>query len=255
MSNSREAIRKELHSLLKQGVSFLVPGENKGKPKKQGKGIQKVSAFEYQPWYTKALAVVRQLIPDRLKEFEDLYKLEKRKEINDNTYTISDYLLGLTVTLGTHGRQVVSPETVFLSKFHQQLAILKSGYARLDSILSDITAVLKADLFDNEIDAARSLLTAKHLRAAGTVAGVVLENHLSTVCDNHQITIRKKNPTIADYNDSLKNKGILDVPTWRWIQRLGDIRNLCCHAKDRDATTEEVEELIDGVEKAAKTLF
>lgn len=28
-----------------------------------------------------------------------------------------------------------------------------------------------------------SLLKAKHLRAAGTVVGVVFENHLSTVCD------------------------------------------------------------------------
>jgi hypothetical protein len=255
MTNSREVIRKELDSLLKQGASFLIPDEKKVKPKKQEKDIQKVSAFEYQSWYTKALAVVRQLMPDRLKEFEELYKIEKRKGIDYTTYTISDYLLGLRVTRGVYKEEVVNPETAFFSKFQQQLAILRSAYTRLDSILSDITGVLRADLFDNEIDAARSLLKAKHLRAAGTIAGVVLENHLSTVCDNHEIGIRRKNPTIADYNDSLKNKGILDIPTWRWIQRLGDIRNLCCHVKDRNPTTEEVEELINGVEKAAKTLF
>ncbi|RMF92143.1 MAG: hypothetical protein D6734_12945 [Candidatus Schekmanbacteria bacterium] len=255
MTNSREAIRKELNTLLEQGISFLAPGKKEGKPKKQGKSIQKVSAFEYQDWYTKALAVVRQLIPDRLKEFEELYKIEKRKEIDYTTYTISDYLLGLSVTRGIYKEEIVNPEIAFISKFQQQLAILRSAYARLDSILSDITGVLRADLFDNEIDAARSLLKAKHLRAAGTVAGVVLENHLSTVCNNHQISIKKKSPTIADYNDSLKNGGILDVPTWRWIQRLGDIRNLCCHAKDRDPTIEEVQELVDGVEKAVKTLF
>ena len=242
-TNLREAIRKELDSLLKQGDSFL---------EKQG---QRVTTFEYQSWYTKALAVVRQLMPDRLKEFEALYKIEKRTDIDHSTYTISDYLLGLRVTRVIYGDDVDLPETAFISRFQQQLAILKSAYTRLDSLLSDITGVLRADLFDNEIDAARSLLKAKHLRAAGTVAGVVLENHLSTVCDNHRIRIRKKNPTIADYNDSLKNEGILDVPTWRWIQRLGDIRNLCCHAKDRDPTTEEVEELIDGVEKATKTIF
>ena len=192
MTNSREAIRKELNTLLEQGISFLAPGEKEGKPKKQGKGIQKVSAFEYQDWYTKALAVVRQLMPDRLKEFEELYKIEKRKTIDYTTYTISDYLLGLSVTRGIYEEEVVNPETAFIVKFRQQLAILRSAYARLDSILSDITGVLRADLFDNEIDAARSLLKAKHLRAAGTVAGVVLENHLSTVCNNHQISIKKK---------------------------------------------------------------
>jgi len=245
VSDSREAIRKELDTLLKQGLSFL---------EKQGKD-QTVIIFEYQSWYTKALAVVRQLIPDRLEEFEALYKIEKRKDIDYTTYTISDYLLGLRVIRPYLEEEVIDPETAFISKFLQQLAILKSAYARLDSLLSDITGVLRADLFDNSIDAARSLLKAKHLRAAGRVAGVVLENHLSTTCDNHQIRIRKKNPTIADYNDSLKNEGILDIPTWRWIQRLGDIRNLCCHAKERDPTIEEVQELIDGVEKATKTIF
>jgi len=249
VSDSREATRKELDGLLKKGVSFL---------KKEGKGDE-VSAvanqFEYQNWYTKALAVIRQLMPERLNEFEALYKIEKRKDIDYSTYTISDYYLGVRVTRGIYKEEVVNPETAFVSKFLQQLAILKSVYTHLDSLLSDITGVLRADLFDNEIDAARSLLKAKHLRAAGTVAGVVLENHLSTVCDNHQIRIRKKNPTIADYNDSLKNDGILDVPTWRWIQRLGDIRNLCCHARDRDPITEEVQELIDGVAKATKTIF
>lgn len=255
MTNSREAIRKELNTLLEQGFSILAPGEKEGKPKKQGGGTQKDFKFEYQDWYTKALAVVRQLMPDRLKEFEELYKIEKRKEIDYTTYTISDYLLELSVTRNIFEEGVVNSETAFNLKFQQQLAILRSAYARLDSILSDITGVLRADLFDNEIDAARSLLKAKHLRAAGTVAGVVLENHLSTVCNNHQISIKKKSPTIADYNDLLKNEGILDVLTWRWIQRLGDIRNLCCHAKDRDPTIEEVQELVDGVEKAVKTLF
>lgn len=192
--------------------------------------------------------MVKQLMPDRLKEFGELYKLEKRKRIDSATYTISDYLLGLSIIS-------VDPEAVFISKFVEHLAILRSAYTRLDSILSDIAGVLRADLFDNEIDAARSLLKAKHLRAAGTVAGVVLESHLSTVCDNHETRSRKKNPTIADYNDSLRNEGILDIPTWRWIQRLGDIRNLCCHAKDRDPTTEDVEDLINGVEKATKILF
>jgi len=249
MTDSREMIRKELDNLVEQGTSLLK------KASKDKSSHHATYSAEYQRWYTMALAVLKQLAPDRLREFGQLYKIEKRKQIDFTTYTISDYFLGTVIRDPISDEKVFDPWTVFWAKFFQQMAILKSVYPRLDSLLSDIKGVLRADLFDSEIDAARSLLEAKHLRAAGTIAGVVLENHLSAVCVNHQITIAKKNPTIAHYNDSLKNKGIFDVPTWRWIQRLADIRNMCCHAKDRDPTAQEVRDLIDGVEKATKTIF
>ncbi len=60
---------------------------------------------------------------------------------------------------------------------------------------------------------------------------------------------------IGDLDEALKNAGILDVPDWRFIQRLGDIRNLCVHSKQREPTTDEVDELIRGTEKMIKTLF
>jgi len=53
----------------------------------------------------------------------------------------------------------------------------------------------------------------------------------------------------------LKNGSVIDTPMWRFIQHLGDIRNLCDHNKDRDPTKEEVEDLISGVQKVIKTLF
>lgn len=45
------------------------------------------------------------------------------------------------------------------------------------------------------------------------------------------------------------------MPTWRKIQHLGDIRNLCDHNKDREPKNEEVEELIAGVETVIKTVY
>ena len=85
--------------------------------------------------------------------------------------------------------------------------------------------------------------------------GVVLERHLAQVCANHNVKITKKNPTIADFNEALKLANVIDIPIWRGITRLGDLRNLCDHNKDREPTIDEVDDLISGADKLLKTLF
>jgi hypothetical protein len=260
MTNSEQRIKRELSTLVNEGLEILLY-ETEEKSRKVRKGekndIQKPlpTIQRYQSWYTKALPVVRQLIPERYQEFQEQYKLEKRKEIDYLTYTISDYLIGLRVTRGYLKEEVVNPLSAFASKFQHQLTILGSAQDRIDSILADIQGVLQAELFDNEIDVATELLKKGHLRAAGALAGVTLESHLSRILANHNLKISKKDPTIFDLNEELKNKGVYDVPDWRFIQRLGDIRNLCVHAKGRDPIKDEVQELIQGVQKVIKTLF
>ena len=119
----------------------------------------------------------------------------------------------------------------------------------------DLHQMVQADIFDSELEAATGLAKNGFTRAAGSLAGVVLERHLGQVTANHSISIKKRNPTMSDFNHALKDSGTLDTPTWRQIQRLGDIRNLCSHDKEREPTKEEVDELIAGVEKFTKTLF
>jgi len=75
------------------------------------------------------------------------------------------------------------------------------------------------------------------------------------VCDNHGVNLSKKLPTISVLNDALKNANVVDVPQWRFVQHLADIRNLCDHSKSREPTVEQVNDLIDGVLKTTKTLF
>jgi hypothetical protein len=109
-------------------------------------------------------------------------------------------------------------------------------------------------LIDDDIEAAKELVKSGHLRSAGVVCGVVLEAHLKSVAARHNIKFRKKRPTVSDYNDTLKDR-VYDTPTWRFIQRLGDIRNLCAHAGDRDPTRDEVNDLIAGTEKIVKEIY
>lgn len=216
----------------------------------------RVFGESYQSWFTEAYAALRQLLPSRLEEFDELYRGDKRRKTFDvATYSVKDWLTGLRAPEDWTGKkQFKAPDVVF-SKFKMQLEILASVERRFESSLFEIRQLLQADLFDSELEVAGELLKKGHLRAAGIVAGVVLETHLAEVVAAHDLVLRKKNPGIADFNDMLKAKGVIEVPTWRHLQHLGDIRNICGHKKKRDPTAEEVEELIAGTTKVSKTVF
>lgn len=211
--------------------------------------------MDYQAWYSESLAIIKQMLPDRVQDFIRHYEKPKsRKDINFESYRIEDYLQGLMITQG-YEKKVIVDSSAAIPHLRQQLAILKAVSSRFESSLFDIKQLVQADLFDSEIAAARELLRKGFIRASGAVAGVVLEKHLAQVLDNHNISSRKKSPTINDMNELLKNNDVIDIPSWRQIQRLGDLRNLCDHNKEREPNKEEVEELLNGVEKFTKTLF
>ena len=119
----------------------------------------------------------------------------------------------------------------------------------------DIQEVLQSDIFDSELGAAKELTKKGYIRGAGAIAGVVLEKHLGHICKVHDLKSRKKHPSISDFYQMLKENEIIDTPKWRFIQHLGDLRNLCDHPKERDPTKDDTLELIEGVQKVIKTVF
>ena len=208
----------------------------------------------YEIWYSEALSLVSMLMPIRINDFCSYYDNKNHDSLKK----------AITFTPPrNNGMNFVSPLEYIppqqidlaLSLFSNQLNIVKSVRNRFESSLFDIKAVLQADLFDSELDAATELNNKGFMRGAGAIAGVVLENHLSQVCDNHSVRIAKKNPTISDYNDILKVNGILTIPDWRFIQLMGDLRNLCDHNKSIEPTKEQIKDLIGGVNKIIKTIF
>ncbi len=208
----------------------------------------------YQSWYSESLVVIKQLLPDRLADFVRHYEKPKgRKDIDFENYRIEDALQGLQITRGE--TLVVADAKAAVPHLKQQVAILDSLRRRFESSLYDIRQLVQADLLDSELDAARELLNHKFMRAAGAVAGVVLEKHLLEVCLNHKAKIAKKHPTIADLNDTLKTLGAIETSQWRFHQHLADIRNLCDHNKEQEPRSDQVSDLIDGVAKVVKTVF
>jgi len=145
---------------------------------------------EYQEWYSKAQAVIKQVLPDRLKDFISYYEYPRpRREIDSGNYMIRDYLQGLRVTFGG-GARVVADGSAAIPEFEQQLNLVKAAKASLSSTLMDLKAVLQADLFDTEIETAAALAQAGYLRATGAICGVVLEKHLLHVCDLHSVPVK-----------------------------------------------------------------
>jgi hypothetical protein len=237
----------DLGRLVKQGRE-LIQSFGKKDVASRGKFM-----LEYQEWYSEAHVVVKQLLPTRLSDFEAYYKQDNRRDLDYGTYTVGDYLIGLAVTRA--GQPVFDNQSAASRKFTQQVLILQSAEQRLRSSLFDIKQLVQSDLFDSEIDAARELAKRGFQRAAGAVAGVLLEKHLGQVCENHGSVLNKKSPTIGDFNDALKDSGVIDIPQWRRIQHLADVRNLCDHNKDREPTKDEVNGLLDRVTETIKNLF
>jgi hypothetical protein len=227
--------------------------QQKGDEAQAKKEFDSVEPFEkvYHHWYSEALPLVKQLLPDRLADFVRLYERPKtRKEISYASYRIEDACQGLSITRG--GTVLVSSKAA-INLLEQQIAIVEAIKRRFESSLFDIKQLVQADLFDSELDTAKGLLKVGFARAAGAVAGVVLEGHLKQVCDNHGL--QKKSGTIAVLNDGLKAADVIGLPQYRVIQFLGDIRNKCGHKNVTDPTADEVGDLISGVDKVIKTIF
>lgn len=267
MSYTIERYKKDIEALYKYGnelhLSMLYEFTEKDvmslyKLKKEfTEAKSKLPNFksDYQSWYSEAKLMVKQLLPDRLDDFVRYYEKPKtRKHISYESYRIEDSLqsLGLTNGLG----EVLVDASAAIPHFEQQLAIIKGLKKRFESSLYDIRLHLQAEMFDDELEAALYLLKNRFLRAAGAMAGVVLERHLKQVCINHGVKLpKKKHLSISDLNEALKHDSIIDTTDWRRIQLLGDIRNKCDHDKEVDPKESEVIELIEGVSRISKTLF
>lgn len=245
--NTTEEIKKELEELVAKNSKLI----NLANDKKQTVEF----GMEYQAWYSRGIKLVEALASERLKEFSDYYLIDpKRKVMNASNYVIQDYVMARGAKINHRNEPVWNVNHIVQMRIINQIQIISSLEVRIDSVLQDVTGHLFSELQDKELEAASQLIKVSS-RAAGALAGVVLERHLQRAATNHGIKIKKKAPTISDLNEPLKQSGAYGVPVWRKIQLLADIRNLCSHQKEEEPTKEQVNELIDGVNTIIKTVF
>lgn len=145
----------------------------------------------------------------------------------------------------TREEQYAAADTITRSQ-----ALVSSIPRYIEDRLYDLELMVAQAYLGDELKEADVLLKAGHTRAAGAVAGVLLERHLKTLCTKASppITLLKSD-TISKLNDKLKGASVYDAVQWRKVQWVGDIRNQCDHARTADPRRDDVRDLIAEVRK------
>jgi hypothetical protein len=243
----KEEIKKAFSVSIKESAKLQLFLEGK-LDKEQLKGFS--FQTELQIWYSKAIKLMEIFGSDRLNEFKSYYEVDpKRKFMGYGTYVIQDYLKGIKPSR----YESFDHNSETSKNLYNQYTILNSIFERLDSVLFNVESELIFEFQELELINAKNLLKI-NVRASGVIAGVILESHLGKVAENHSLKIPKKNPTLIDLNDFLKSNNIHNVTSFKKIQYLSDLRNLCAHKKDTEPTKEQIEELLEGVNWALKNI-
>ena len=219
MPDKRDTLRSELEALVERGETILEAelevlaeddhsfarsyrgrtSDEDDEPRTPDK-IYPDFVEDYQRWYSLAVRVLDQVLPERVGEFKAFYSGGPR----GSRWAIDDYIR----KRGEYDVFKAEVTEALRQGLSQQIIFLKAAADRLDAMLADIRGVLEAEIFDTTLERAQELFAKKHLRAAGVVAGVVLETHLKDVCRNHGVKLRKQKPTIGDLNSALKDAGV-----------------------------------------------
>ena len=107
-----------------------------------------------------------------------------------------------------------------------------------------VKSLVQAELFDNELDQARQLLSNGYHSAAAVIAGVVLETTLRQLCVENSLPTSKLDKMNAD----LAKAGIYNLLMQRRITALADIRNNAAHGKSTEFRRDDVSDMIEKVE-------
>lgn len=107
--------------------------------------------------------------------------------------------------------------------------------------------IVQAEVFDSELEQAKSLLENGYKNAAAVIAGVVLETAIKELCLNNNIDLEKKR--LTRLNDDLAKAGVYNTLEQKRITALADIRNNAAHGKYDEFTIEDVERMISDIER------
>lgn len=236
---TEETARKQLEVLHKEGSALAKTFDQEAEPE----------SFEedYQRWYSRALPLMKQLGPDRYAEFQRFYSRHGKSTVHWSRDTvIHDYLLGVQGGL-EDSREAAA------RCFRSQLAILKSVADRLAWVQMDTEEQAERGLQLAFLEAARGLIEVNE-RAAGVLAGSVLESYLKKLAIKHRLKFRKHVPPLREYIEALHTGKVFDIPVQSqaiWLAEIADRAR-----SDAEGPTKlQVRDLIDGARWLIANVF
>ncbi len=130
-----------------------------------------------------------------------------------------------------------------LQKLRSILLAAKEDYE--GGYLNTIRNLIRAEVFDNELEQAEELLEAGYHTASAVVAGVVLETTLRQMCEDNQLGAGKLDKMNAD----LAKVGVINKLLQKQITAWADIRNSAAHGKTDEFGKDDVSAMIRDVRR------
>ncbi|MDK9698670.1 MAG: hypothetical protein OEM52_00775 [bacterium] len=227
---SEEAIKNEIDSLLKMGDELFLNLE----------GV--MFRRHYPLWYGKSLPYIHEYNSLCYNDFIMCFKNETRKEITASTYTLSDYIIGVYQV--SSGYQI-NVQYAVRGLLDIQIGLLNACISTIDGSLNKLKNFVRADLFYSELESAEYLCQNKFYRAAGNIAGIVIERHLIHICNDLEIVLPNK-PTLGVVIDRLYDADRIDDVEKLRLKHLNEIRVKCDHVKETEPNEAEAKNILFG---------
>lgn len=171
--------------------------------------------IEYRQFRTEALNLVRIVCGSQSDHYQELLRIAEGEGSASNSFYFKDCL-----------------------------GILRAAKRDFDDdLLSDLKAVVAAEVLGEFIDQADALLEAGYYVAAASVAGAVLEDAMRKLCVANNLAVAEKT-TISALNADLGRAGVIDKLVHKRITLLAEVRNNADHGHFEKVSQEDVDDLV-----------
>lgn len=114
--------------------------------------------------------------------------------------------------------------------------------------ISSPRIMIQAEIFDDLLEQAKSLLDGGYSGPAAVLAGCVLEDGLRKLCDASSIQLSNK-PKLDAMNSELAKAGVYSILIQKKITFLADIRNRAAHGRWTEFSEKDTESMIQEVRR------
>lgn len=186
---------------------------------------------KYRNWYSLAMAIMeRNYDKDSIDDFKKSYK---------------------SITFQCNGEYITKEEQIQIeASFKHQMILLRSLPSYIEGKIYDLELNIATTIMGDELKEAKLLLDRKFIRAAGAVAGVILERYLKTQLNRANPPIKYgEKATLGSLIEKIEASGLFEETIIQKLRYLNAVRIKCDHDKEDEPQEIEVKELIDETDK------